>query len=296
MEVVRASRPTSPVIRSLTYATIGGLILLAVAAAYNIRDLRAPGLIPYLASAFAGGVVGWIYDLGTRMSRITSESIRTMTELSQLLEFQQPPLQMLVRAKRHASAVGILLQESIGEQYNVIALADPNKYLSFLRQALNNCASFSTVQRNTVSWFRDNTDGGNYLRDLSERRMREKIRIFIIDNDHEQRMRDELADSELMKFYWQRTGEIQTYWITTSDFRSNYPEFGTPDDFVLFDELLIKYDAQRLTVFFDIINDQSVEPRIFDRVRLQIQNGSGRPFIAIPNPGRSSISQVSTKP
>ncbi len=61
-----------------------------------------------------------------------------MTELSQILEFQQQPLRLLVNARVHAPTVGILLKESIGEQYKTIASVDPNKYLSFLKQALNN--------------------------------------------------------------------------------------------------------------------------------------------------------------
>ena len=77
-----------PIVRSLTAAATGGVILLAVDAAFNVKNLQGPGLLPYLASAFVGCVVGWIYDLGTRMSEITRESIEKMIELSQILEFQ----------------------------------------------------------------------------------------------------------------------------------------------------------------------------------------------------------------
>src|SRR2546430_2637876 len=83
-----------PIVRSLTAAATGGVILLAVDAAFNVKNLQGPGLLPYLASAFVGCVVGWIYDLGTRMSEITRESIEKMTELSQILEFQQQPLRL----------------------------------------------------------------------------------------------------------------------------------------------------------------------------------------------------------
>src|SRR5215472_6663123 len=74
-----------PVIRSLTYVLTGGILLVLVDAAFNIKDLKGPGLLPYLASAFVGCLVGWIYDLGTRMNETTSESIQQMTRLSEIL-------------------------------------------------------------------------------------------------------------------------------------------------------------------------------------------------------------------
>jgi len=86
-----------PAVRSLMYAGAGGVILLAVDAALNVKNLQGPGLLPYLASAFVGCVVGWIFDLGSRMNEITHESIEKMTELSQILEFQQQPLRLLVQ-------------------------------------------------------------------------------------------------------------------------------------------------------------------------------------------------------
>lgn len=182
-------------------------------------------------SAFVGCVVGWIFDLGSRMKEITRESIEKMTELSQILEFQQQPLRLLANARVHAPTVGILLKESIGEQYKTIASVDPNKYLSFLKQALNNSGRFNAVMRNRVAWFRDSVDGESYLQDIARRRMREKVRIFIINDDTVQAMREDLADAPLMEFYWQKTGAVDTYWITESDLKMNYPDLRMPDDF-----------------------------------------------------------------
>jgi hypothetical protein len=271
-----------PVFRSLTSAATGGVILLAVDAAFNIKNLEGPGLLPYLASAFVGGVVGWIYDLGTRMSEITRESIEKMTELSQILEFQQQPLRLLVNARIHAATIGILLKESIGEQYKAIASVDPNKYLAFLKQALNHSSRFNGVMRNRVAWFRDNADGESYLQDLARRRMREKVRIFIIDDRDVEAMQEDLADRELMEFYWQKTGPVDTYWISESDLRKNYPDLRMPDDFALFDsELLIRYDTLRHNLFFDIVDEQALERRIFAKLQMQLQNKSDRPFIRI---------------
>jgi hypothetical protein len=271
-----------PVFRALMYAATGGVILLAVNAALNVKDLQGPGLLPYLASAFVGGVIGWIFDLGYRMSAITRESIEKMTKLSQILEFQQQPLQLLANAKVHAPTVGILLKESIGEQYKTIATVDPNKYLSFLKQALNNSARFNGVQRNRVAWFRDNADGESYLQDLARRRMREKVRIFVIDNDAVAAMQEDLADAELMAFYWRQTGAVDTYWISEANLRTNYSDLGMPDDFALFDsELLIRYDQPRQTLFFDIVGEQALERRIFAKLQQQVETRSDRPFIKI---------------
>lgn len=130
---------------------------------------------------------------------------------------------LLVNARVHAPTVGILLKESIGEQYKTIASVDPNKYLSFLKQALNNSGRFNAVMRNRVAWFRDSVDGESYLQDLARRRMREKVRIFIINDDTVQPMREDLADARLMEFYWQKTGAVDIEFRSarriTSDFR-----------------------------------------------------------------------------
>jgi hypothetical protein len=268
--------------RSLTYSLIGGVVLLAVDAAFNVEDLRGPGLLPYLASAFVGCIVGWMYDLGTRMSETTAESIRKMSELSHILEFQRPPLRMLVTAKAHAATIGLLLRESIGEQYRTIALVDPNRYLSFLKQALHSSHQFNGIMRNTIVWFRDNAEGPGYMQDLARRGMREKIRVFVIDDDKAKAMEEELADAQLMAFYWQQSGSVASYWIRVSDLLTNYRDLAVPDDCVLFDsELLIRYDAPRQTVFFDIADEHGLERRIFDKLRVQRQNESDRPFVEI---------------
>jgi hypothetical protein len=275
-----------PVIRSLTSAAIGGALLVAVDAAFNVKDLQGPGLLPYLASAFVGCVVGWMYELGRRMNDITRRSIDKMTELSQVLEFQQQPLLLLVNAKVHAPTVGALLKASIGEQYKAIAAVDPNQYLSFLRTALGNSSRFHAVMRNRVAWFRDNVDGGSYLQDLGRRRMREKIRIFIVEDRQIEEMHEDLADADLMGFYWQKTGAVDTYWITESALRRNYSDLRMPDDFALFDgELLIRYDEDRQTLFFDIVAEQSLERRIFAKLGEQLQNKRDRPFIKIAREG-----------
>ena len=266
-------------IRSLVYALGGGVLLLAVDAFLNIRDLQGPGVLAYVAAAFAGCLVGWIYDLGTRMTEITNRSIAQMRRLSEILDLQHQPLELLVHAKTHAPTVGVLLKASIGEQYRTIASVDPNRYLSFLRQALKSSERFDGIMRRTVSWFRDNDDGASYLTDLAGRRMQEKVRVFLIDTATVQQMQDELNDEGLMDFYWRHTGAVDTFWITEKDLRDNYPELGMPDDCALFDqELLIRYDDRRQTVFFDIVKDGSIERQLFDRLRIQLDNGSDRPF------------------
>lgn len=268
-----------PVIRSLSYALTGGVILVLVNAAFNIKDLKGPGLLAYLASAFVGLLIGWIYDLGTRMNETTNKSIQQMRRLSEILDWQDQPLRLLVNARKHSPTIGVLLKASIGEQYRTIASVDSNRYLSLLRQALKSSDRFNGIMRKTVSWFRENNDGATYLQELSSRRMSEKIRVFIIDTAGVKTMQEEMADEGLMTFYWQHTGSVDTYWITEREMRDNYPELGMPDDCALFDrELLIKYDERRQTVFFDIVDERSVERQLFERLHTQIQNGSDRPF------------------
>src|SRR5215472_384691 len=202
-----------------------------------------------------------------------------MTRLTEILDFQHQPLRLLVKAKTHAPTVGLLLKASIGDQYRTIASVDPNQYLSFLRQALKISDRFNGIMRKTVSWFRENENGASDLQDLSSRRMREKIRVFIIDSASVEQMQQEMVDEALMEFYWRHTGSVETYWITERDLRHNYSELGMPDDCAVFDqELLIKYDDKRQTVYFDIVEGRSIERQLFDRLHTQIQNRSDSPF------------------
>lgn len=277
-------------VRRLRYALIGGLVLLAVDAALNVRDLKAPGLLPYLATAFVGCTVGWLYDLGVSMSAQTQKSIAEMRRLSHLLEIQEPPVQMLVNAGDRFPTIRILLNESVGKQYRTIAPVNPNKYLSLLKHAVSNSDCFNGVMRNTVSWFQQTSEGTSYLKQLADRRMREKTRIFIIDDAMVQRMRDELAEPELMAFYWRNTGQVDTYWIAERDFRQNYGELTLPEDFALFDsKLLIRYDEQRQIIFFDLVEERSPERRIFDELKAQLDNKTNSPFLRIPRGAGSAV-------
>jgi hypothetical protein len=272
----------SPAMRSLSYAVVGAMILLTVEAAFNIRDLQGPGLLSYMASAVVGAIVGWIYDLGTRMNEVTRESIEKMKELSQILEFQQRPLRLLAEAKVHAATVGILLKESIGEQYRTITAVDSNRYMWFLRQAIDNSMRFHAVMRNRIRWWQDNSDGESYLRDIAGRRMKERIRIFIINDDQVLAMQEDLADPHLMDFYWRCTGPVDTFWIGNSDLLASYSDLKVPDDFALFDsELLICYDSARQTVFFDIVDEHALERRVFAKLQQQLQNKRDRPFVRV---------------
>jgi hypothetical protein len=155
---------------SLGYAIGGGILIVLINGAFHIDDLSKPSLQPHLASALAGCIIGWLYDLATTMNKTMNDSLLNMRELTRIMEFQEKPLKMIKEAKHHAATVGILLQDSIGKQYNNIANVNKNGYFTYLNLALEHSSQFQAVQRYPVSWFTKN-DGESYLTKLCDHKM-----------------------------------------------------------------------------------------------------------------------------
>jgi hypothetical protein len=160
-------------------------------------------------------------------------------------------------------------------------------YLSYLIKAIKHSAQYEGVQRKPVSWFKDEQEfRKNYLNSLRDQRMRFKTRIFIIDDEDLEQMKHELSDSELMNYYWSHTGEdAKTFWIPSSSFKRNFPELKLPGDFALYDgQLFIKYDEDRQTVSFDVLESINEEAQIFKKLQQQVDLNIPGPLIAIkPN-------------
>ncbi len=130
---------------------------------------------------------------------------------------------------------------------------------------------------------------GNVSPDWMMSGMRLKIRILIINDEEAAHMQEDLANADIMRYYWSNTGEdVKTFWLLVSTFRRNFPELRVPEDFALYDEqLLIKYDEERQTVTFDVLENMSDEAQVFKKLEQQLDLKTTVPFIEIlPGPKR----------
>jgi hypothetical protein len=237
-----------------------------------------------LFSFIIGAAIGWMYEVIRRQSELLFESFSRLDNLSKSLEYQQEALTMLLRCRRHGEALTALLSDSIREKYRYIAFVNETTYLSYLIRAIKHSAQYEGVQRKPVSWFKDEQEfRKNYLNTLRDQRMRLKTRIFIIDDEDSEQMRHDLSDSELMYYYWSNTGQdVKSFWILFSAFKRNFPELKVPEDFALYDgQLFIKYDENRQTVTFDVVEGINEEAQVFKKLRQQVDLNISGPFIEI---------------
>lgn len=276
--VVNSWRRRHPVLSSLAAAAVGSLAVIVITASVDVSTVTSPSPQAIIASAVVGAVVGWLYDIGSKMNATTQDSIAGMDRLAKILEYQREPLNMITKADVHSSTIGQLLRDSIGKQFRDIAYVDSNKYLHYLTLAIDKSSQFNGVQRYPVRWFHD---GGRqeYLKRLSQKSMRGgKRRIFIVDDAVE--MEKDLDNSELMAEYWECTGRVLSFWISSEAYRRTY-NLQVPDDFALFDnELLIRYNDERQTLTFDLILKDGVSPErdVFTKLEEQIRQGASGPF------------------
>jgi hypothetical protein len=183
-------------------------------------------------------------------------------------------LRKVVRAsKQHEDTVIMLLNQSIHRQFKQIPNVDPLEYLTYLNSAVSRSKRFQAVQRYPVSWFK-RAGGQEYLRTLQESGVEEKFRIFIVD-DAEAMLR-ELREEGLMQFYWQYSGgtrPVYSYWTDTGTYKDFYRADSVPDDFALYDSLLlIRYDESQRRLSFDLVDQDSRERQVFDRLKDQLDS------------------------
>jgi len=240
-------------------------------------------------SFIIGAVIGWMYEVIKKQSELLFESFSQLDNLSKSLEYQQEALTMLLKCRRHGEALTALLSDSIREKYRYIAFVNETTYLNYLVKAIKHSNQYEGVQRYPVSWFKDVQEfRKNYLNTLRDQQMRLKIRIFMIDDEDLAQMKHDLSDSDLMDYYWSNTGlDVKTFWISSSSFKRNFPEHKLVEDFALYDgQLLIKYDEDRQTVIFDVLEDLSEETHIFKRLQEQTKLNISGPFTEVKPPSK----------
>jgi hypothetical protein len=147
------------------------------------------------------------------------------------------------------------------------------EYLRFLGKAIDHSNGFQGIQRKPLSWFRD-TSANSYLEGLRDHRMAYKTRIFVIDEADVSRMEQDLQDPEILAYYWTHGGEVDSYWLSTEQFKQYCPRLAVPDDFALYDGmLLIAYDTDRQILTFNLVDESSHERQIFAAQRNLASHG-----------------------
>lgn len=265
-------------------AALGGVVLVEVVNVL-LNPPRAGEPVDWAsvaAIAVVGAIIGWMYELARSMAQLIAQSLVQFEALSEKLDYQDQALSMLIRSPRHGEALTELVSDSIRKNFRHIAFVDANRYLHYLVKAVDHSDGFKGIQRRPVRWFLEEGAEGYLLR-LRDRRMRYKLRLFVIGDRDEAAMREDLADRNVMDFYWRSTGEdVRTFWIREADLRHTFPGVQIPDDFGLYDDqLLIAYDPGRQVVSFDLLGADSNEQRIFRKLQEQLELGASTPFIEI---------------
>ena len=94
---------------------------------------------------------------------------------------------------------------------------------------------------------------------------------MLIDDEDLGAMTQDLSDTAVMEYYWQHTGDVETYWMTVSEFRTTFPGRDVPRDLALYDrQLLIAYDELKLILKFDVVRSEAGVCQLFDGVREMI--------------------------
>lgn len=260
------------------------LFLLRPGEQFDWSDWRSLAL-----AAITGAILGWGYRLANGLRNTLDEALTRLEGATRALDYQQEPLRMILSAKRHKETITQLVSDSLKEKYRFISYVQEAQYLNYLVSAISVSNKSTGVKRRPVRSYKDSESGmmKGYLHALRDRKMKEKVRIFIIDPQDEESMKEDLTDTELMSFYWENAGrDVASYWITATDFNSRFAgQLTIPKEFAIYDdELLIEYDESSRTLFFDIVQPGDERLKVFRQLIEQEQSNLTRPFTKIEPP------------
>jgi hypothetical protein len=194
--------------------------------------------------------------------------------LTRKITYQDRALTMLIDAPRHNEALTELIKASINDNFRSIPDVGVAAYLRVLSLAINHAERYEGIQRNPFRWYRD-TDAGYYLDALREKTMIAKTRLVLVDDDDVEAMQQDVADPAVMEYYWEHTGNVETYWMTVSGFRMTFPGRDVPRDLALYDrQLLIAYDESKLILKFDVVRREADVCQLFDDLMEMISRGT----------------------
>jgi hypothetical protein len=285
----------------LALVAVVGAVVLEVILTVSIGLGKAFTLdqVPsHLAALVVGGLGGWVFELMRELTTAAADAIETVTvlqasvaALTANITYQDAALGMLTRSPRHNAALTLLLQASMSDNFRNIPLIGVPKYLEFLKVAIEHSDGYEGVQRQPLRWYKV-TGAGSYLVDLRKRDMSFKRRLFIVDDDQVEQMTEDLADDEILDYYWRNTGEVKSYWLTVSEFKRNFPGRRIPRDLALYDrQLLVAYDETNQLLSFDVVKAGSDVLDLFDAVPEMARHGVAV-LKEIPDPGHGDAGRV----
>ncbi len=243
---------------------------------FSVRQV--PSYLGFVVVGFAGG---WLFELFRAQAEVTDQSIRMLAETQQGVErltrrmtYQDQALAMLISSPRHSEALTALIKASLSDNFRNIPYIGVPTYLHLLGLAIDRSDAYEGIQRNPFRWYKE-TDAGHYLNGLREKEMSIKTRLVLIDDADLDDMKADLANSEVMDYYWRHTGRVTTFWMTQSEFRKAFPRREVPRDLALYDrQLWVAYDETTQTLTFDVVNDDAEVCRLFDDVQEMITRGA----------------------
>jgi hypothetical protein len=270
------------VVRLALVAVVGALILeVVVTFSVGYRHAFTLDQIPsHLAALLVGSMGGWLFELFREQSMATNESLRNVRALQTSVEalttkitYQDEALSMLIECPRHNDALTALIKASMSENFRNIPLVGVPRYLDLLGRAIDHSDRYEGIQRKPFRWYKE-TGAGSYLTDLRDRPMRLKLRLVLVDVSDLDDMREDLEDEEVMRYYWNHTGDVQTYWMTVSEFREHFPQRRVPSDMALYDrQLWFAYDERNQMLTFDVLSEEATDCKLFDAVSNMARHG-----------------------
>jgi uncharacterized membrane protein YeaQ/YmgE (transglycosylase-associated protein family) len=274
----------------LIAAVVGAVLLEAITYALNpsISEANVP---KFVSSLVVGAIVGWMYELLRDTRHRSGELVREAATVTSRLNYYDRALQMLSECPRHGAALHSLISASVSQNFQFIPYVEVGHYRDQLDLAVDHADRFEGIQRKPVSWFRT-TGAEEYLGRLGEKRMRSKVRIFVIDDADVAQMESDLADVSVMDFYWSCTGDVETFWISVGDLKDHFPRIAVPADSALFDrQLYIAYAPQYKVLEFGVVLDGDGQRKVFEELEEQLRQERSGPFIRIERraAGRSRI-------
>jgi hypothetical protein len=265
---------------------MGALLLEAITYALN-PSISQENVPKFVSSLIVGAIVGWMYELLRDTRRRSGDLLRQAATVTTRLRYHDEALTLLSRCPHHGAALDALVSASVSENLRCIPYVEVGHYRAFLDLAVDHADRFEGVQRKPVSWFRA-TGAEEYLGHLRVKRMRSKVRIFVIDDADVAQMRNDLADASVMDFYWSSTGDVETFWISTSELQDHFPRMVPPRDSALFDrQLLIAYVHPYKVLEFDVLADGDGHRTIFDELEEQLRQERSGPFRRIDRDARA---------
>ena len=232
---------------------------------------RLPSIVAFLVVGFAGG---WLFEVFKAQTEVTDGAVRAVAELqhdvdrlTRRLGFADQALGMLMDAPRHHTALTELITASMTEKFRSIPDVGVAAYLRVLELAIDHAARYEGVHTSGFRWYRD-TDAGHYLDGLRDKPMGVKTRLLLVDDADLPAMEADLADTDVMTYYWRHTGDVDTCWMSTGDFRTAFPGRDLPRDCAFYDrQLYVAYDEPKLVLRFDVLDPGNEMARLFDDLR-----------------------------